>query len=78
MLLLVPGKAAVAIFLIVTGPNWSYRWGYFNVKMISLLCRECHLAWRGRDPDHLEAENIYKPLLRKVAEIARCLGLSED
>ena len=58
--------------------HWSYRMGFFNTKMISLLCRDCHLAWRGRDPSHLPKENSFKPLLNRVAEIARSLGLSNN
>ena len=58
--------------------HWVYNCGYFNPLFISLLCRNCHLAWRGRDPDHLDDGNQFKPLLSRLAEIARGLGLKPE
>ena len=57
--------------------HWSYAWGFFNLRMISLVCRECHLAWRGRQPDHLAEDNPFKKHLTRIAEIARHLGIAE-
>jgi len=52
----------------------SYRWGFFNSRMVSLVCRECHLAWRGRNPDHLDEHSPFKAHLTRIAEIAHNLG----
>ena len=54
--------------------HWSYRFGFFNPAMVALVCRPCHRIWQGESPDHLDDENELKPLLIRVAEIARALG----
>jgi hypothetical protein len=42
--------------------------------MVALVCRPCHRIWQGENPDHLDDENELKPLLIRVAEIARAVG----
>ena len=54
--------------------HWTYRWGFFNPAAVSLVCRLCHRIWQGDVPDHLTGENELKPMLVRIAEIARALG----
>lgn len=51
----------------------TYRWCQFDPHAVILVCRECHLAWRGRTPDHLDATNPFQPSIVGIAELARCL-----
>lgn len=53
----------------------SYKYGLFNPRTVTLVCRPCHLIWRGRDPDHIPSTHPKKAALVRVAEIARALGL---
>ncbi len=53
----------------------SYEHGLLNPQTVILVCRPCHLVWRGKDPDHLPADHLLRPTLVKIARLARCLGL---
>jgi len=52
----------------------SYLLGFFNPAAVALVCRPCHLAWQGCDPNHLPEDNCFKPEMMKIAELSRNLG----
>jgi hypothetical protein len=52
----------------------SYDHGLLNPRAVILVCRPCHLIWRGQDPAHLPDDHHLKPTLLRIAYLARCLG----
>jgi hypothetical protein len=54
-----------------------YDAGLFNPRWVTLLCRPCHLIYRGRDPDHVPDDHPLKPKLKRAAQIARALRLDK-
>ena len=50
-----------------------YDQGFFNEDWLILVCRRCHEVWQGKTPDHIDDENELKPVLIRIAEIARAL-----
>lgn len=54
--------------------HWSYSHGLFNPRTVILVCRRCHLVWRGEDPEHLDDDHPWKPTGFHIAHLARCLG----
>lgn len=52
----------------------NYHHGLFNPRFVILVCRPCHLIWRGMNPTHLPDDHPGKAKLTRIAEIARALG----
>lgn len=52
----------------------TYKYGLFNPRTVILVCRPCHLIWRGRDPEHLPDAHPLKEKCYRIAKIARALG----
>lgn len=51
----------------------SYKFGFFEPRVIILVCRPCHLIWQGEDPHHLSPNHALRPKLFRIAAIARSL-----
>lgn len=51
----------------------SYKYGFFEPRVIILVCRPCHLIWQGEDPDHLSPDHPLRSKLFQIATIARSL-----
>jgi hypothetical protein len=52
----------------------DYHHGLFNPRTVILVCRPCHLIWRGQDPHHIPADHPKRTAFFEIARLARCLG----
>ncbi|MDZ4686186.1 MAG: hypothetical protein SH850_14055 [Planctomycetaceae bacterium] len=55
----------------------TYRFGLFNPRTVILVCRPCHLIWRGQDPHHISEAHPSRAGLFEIARLSRCLGLDK-
>lgn len=55
----------------------TYKYGLFNPRCVTLLCRPCHEIHLGRHPHHIPDSHPKKAKMVRLAEIARALGMDK-